>query len=90
MKFKGILTGKQIKSVPFKRWNKTAIGDVMTPADQLKTYPPQQTADTLLEEMYWQNIDHIPVLEDGKIIGVVARNTLLSLVKTRIEFGAFF
>ena len=30
-KLKGILTIKQIKSVPWKRWNNTIIGDIMTP-----------------------------------------------------------
>lgn len=84
---KGILTMRRIKSVPWKRWNNTTIGDIMTPYDQTMTAHPQQTADTLLEEMDQRRFDYIPVLEADHIIGVVARYALMSLVETRAEFG---
>ena len=86
-KLKGILTMNQIKAVPVKRWNNTTIGDIMTPFDQLRTAHPQQTADTLLEEMDQRRIDYIPVLEDDNIIGVATRYDLMSLVEIRAGFG---
>jgi Zn-dependent protease len=85
--FKGILNVRWIKSVPWKRWNNTTIGDIMIPSDQLKIAHPQQTADTLFEEMDQRNLDYIPVLEGEHIAGVVTREALISLVKTRAEFG---
>jgi Zn-dependent protease len=84
---KGILTMSRIKSVPWRRWNKTTIGDIMTPSDQLRTAHPLQTADTLFEEMDQRKLDYIPVLEADHIIGVVTREALMSLVKIRAGFG---
>jgi predicted transcriptional regulator len=86
-KLKGILTIEKIKSVPWKRWNNTTTGDLMTPADQIRTAHPQQTANTLLEEMDQRGIDYIPVLETDKIMGVVTRNALMNLIRIRTEFG---
>lgn len=83
----GMLTIEQIKSVPWKRWNNTTAGDIMTPADRLRTAHPQQKADTLFEEMDQKSIDYIPILEADKIIGVVTRHALTNLIRIRTEFG---
>ncbi len=85
---KGILTLQQIKSVPEKSWNKTTLGDIMTPSKQMRTAQPDQTADTLYEEMSLRGLDYLPVLDNGKIIGVVTRNALTGLVNIRSGFGA--
>ncbi len=87
MKFKGILTLKQITAVPEKHWNKTTIENIMTPADQISTTQPQQTADFLFEEMSRRNIDNIPVLEGERFVGVVTLDSLKSAVKVRASFG---
>jgi Zn-dependent protease len=86
-KLKGILTLSQINAVPYKRWNKTTVGDIMTPSDKIKPAAPEESAATLLEEMDLRGIDYLPVLEGDKIIGVAARSTLSSLVKIRAGFS---
>jgi CBS domain-containing protein/Zn-dependent protease len=85
-KLKGILTLGQIKSVPGNRRDNTTIGDIMTPYEHLVTADPQQSAAAILEQMDQRNTDIIPVLEDEKILGVVTRQALMSLVKTRTGF----
>jgi CBS domain-containing protein len=86
-KLKGILTLKQIKSVPLNRWNNATIADVMTPSKNIITAHSHQMADTLYEEMYFRGIDQIPVLENNNVIGVVSLSTLTDLVKIRSGFG---
>jgi len=85
-RFEGILTMGQIKSVPWKRWNDTAIGDIMIPYNRIRTAHIQQTADTLFEEMYQGNINFMPVLKDDAIVGVVNWESLMSLIKIRDRF----
>ncbi|MFC1899513.1 CBS domain-containing protein [Chloroflexota bacterium] len=86
-KLAGILTVKQIKTVPVKRWNNVNISDIMTPFNQITTEHPRQTADVLLEEMDQRRIDCIPIVEDNNIMGVVTRNALMRLVELRGGFG---
>jgi CBS domain-containing protein len=86
-KLQGIVTMRDIKRVPKKRWNSTKISKIMTPASELKTAHAQQSAASLLEQMEELNIDQMPVLEQDEVIGVVARDTLVRLDKTRAELG---
>jgi CBS domain-containing protein/Zn-dependent protease len=86
-KLQGIVTIRDIKRVPKKRWNSTKIGKIMTPASELKTAHAKQSAASLLEQMEELNINQMPVLEQDKVIGVVARDTLVRLDKTRAELG---
>ena len=48
----------------------TPIGDVMT--GRLVTIDPTWTADQCMALMYEQHIRHLPVLEHGKVVGVIS------------------
>ena len=87
-RLEGVLTLKQIQSIPGQRWNNTTVGDIMTPAARLRTAHLQQPADSLFEEMNWQGIDYVPVLEGENVVGVVNRGVLKSLIKTHFTFVA--
>ena len=76
---------RHIKKTPGERWNSTRISEIMTPAGKFRTAYPQQSAASLLEQMNELEISHMPVSEDDKAIGVVSRDSLIRLVKTRTE-----
>ena len=81
----GIVTIRNIKSIPKRRWDSTRIGEIMTPAGELQTAHPQQSAASLLGQMDELEIDQMPVLEKDEVIGIVARDSLTRLGKTRAE-----
>ena len=84
-KLQGVLTMRDIKPVPKHRWSSTPVGEIMTPASQLKIAHSQQSAASLLEQMDDFEIDHIPVLEKDSVVGVVTRDSLIRLGKTRAQ-----
>jgi len=86
-KLLGEITIKDIKRVPKKRWNRTKVGKAMTLASGLRTTSAQQSAASVLELMDELRIKQMPVLEDGRVIGVISRDNLNRLKKTRIELG---
>jgi len=86
-KLRGAVTIPQIKSVPRHRWSSTRVGEIMTPASRLTTAEAQQSAVSLFELMEDLETDHIPVLEKGEVIGIVARDNLLRLGKIRAELS---
>jgi CBS domain-containing protein len=86
-KLQGVVTTHDIKRVPKKRWNHTKISQIMTPARQLRTASAQQSAASLLEQMEELGIKRMPVLEEDKVIGVISRDNLNRLKKTRVELG---
>ena len=84
-KLQGVVTLRDIKPIPRNRWNSTRVGEIMTPASELKTAHPQQSAATLLEQMDDFEIDNTPVLEKDEVIGIVVRENLIQLAQVRAE-----
>jgi len=85
VQLQGIVTMRSIKSIPKERWDSTRIGEIMTPASELRTAHPEQTARSVLEQMDELETNQMPVLEDDKVIGIVTRDSLIRTVKAWAE-----
>jgi len=83
----GMITLQQIKKVPRTRWAITYVQDIMTPASKLKVAYADQDVLNVLPEMNGENANHIPVIEMGKVIGVINRGDLIRLLRTRADLG---
>jgi Zn-dependent protease len=84
----GMVTLQQIKQVPRSQWATTSVQDIMTPASKLKVAYADQDILSVLQEMNGESANHIPVMEAGKVIGVINREDIGRLVRTRADFGA--
>ena len=85
--FKGIVSLKQIQSLPANRWNDTTLGELITPYCRLISTYSKFTADGIYDEMVHCGLEYIPIMEDEKLVGVVSREALLNVVKVRSSFG---
>jgi CBS domain-containing protein len=56
------------------------VGDIMT--SSVRTCTPQDTVDELMALMTEQRVRHVPVLQDGKLVGIVS---IGDVVKQRID-----
>lgn len=83
----GTVTLDQIKKVPRSRWATTTAEDIMTPASKLKTAYTDQDIFSVLQQMNGPNANHIPVIESGKVIGMIGRDDIARLVRARAEIG---
>jgi len=84
----GILTLHNIKSVPRQSWEVTRVKYIMTPVDKLKAAYPDQDAASILEQMDENNINQMPVVSGGRVIGLVARDNLTRFLRTHAELGS--
>ncbi|MEZ0236781.1 MAG: CBS domain-containing protein [Methylophilaceae bacterium] len=73
-----VLKGKSSKDTPIK--------EIMTPGTLLITVNPGQTVEECLNLVTDKRIRHLPVLEEGKVIGVLS---IGDLVKATIEYQQF-
>ena len=78
---------QQIKKVPRTRWAITSVQDIMTPASKLKVADVDQDVLSVLQEMDGENANHIPVIEAGKVIGIINREYIARFLRTRADFG---
>jgi Zn-dependent protease/CBS domain-containing protein len=83
----GMVTLQQIKKVPRTRWAITTVQDIMTPASKLKVAYADQDILSVLQEMNGESANHIPVIEAGKIIGIINREDIARFLRTRADFG---
>jgi len=87
---KGILTLNNIKTVPHQDWDTTQVKEVMTSIDKIdkiKAVPPNQDALSILQEMDENDINQIPVISEGSVIGLITRDRLIRLLHTPSELG---
>jgi Zn-dependent protease len=85
--FKGIVSLKQIQSIPPDRLKDTTLGELVTPYCRLISTYSQFTTDSIYDDMQRCGVDYLPVTEDEKFVGVVSREALLNVVKIRSDFG---
>jgi Zn-dependent protease/CBS domain-containing protein len=85
--FKGILTLRNIKSVPQSNWDMTPVEKIMVPADRLKVARPEQDALSIIDQMNENDINQMPVLHQGKIVGIITRDNLIRALRTRTDLG---
>ena len=71
--------------MPRNRWPFTTVDEVMRPLDQLQTVKPEASVMTVLETMGREDINQIPVVEDGQLQGIISRAHILGLLQTRAE-----
>jgi len=86
-KLEGVLTLHNIKSVSQNNWDATQVKEIMTPIDKLKVAHPEQDALSILEQMDEDNINQMPVVSEGRVIGLIARDNLIRFLRIRSEAG---
>jgi len=84
---KGILTLRDIKSIAQPNWEVTEVKKVMTPAEKLKVAYPDQDVLSILEQMGEHNISQMPVVSEGRVVGLVTRDNLVRFLRTRSKLG---
>ena len=83
----GILTLRNIKSVDQKNWDTTSAGNIMTSSERLKVVAPDAEVLSVIEQMEEYGISQMPVVSEGRIIGLIARDDVLRLLYTRSRLG---
>lgn len=83
----GILTLRDIKAIPRDRWEATTLGQAATPIDRLRLARVDDDAVEILDRMDEADINQMPVVDAGNLIGIVTRDNLLRIIRARSELG---
>ena len=83
----GILTLHNIKTVSQPDWGVTQAKEIMTPVDRLKVAYPDQDALSILEQMDESNMNQMPVVSEGRVIGLITRDNLIRFLRFRSQTG---
>jgi Zn-dependent protease len=83
----GLVTLHRVRQVPRVRWKTTRVGDVMIPRSELKTVAPSDELNGVMRRMAEEDVNQFMVIDDGELMGLVARDNLLRFIQTRAELG---
>jgi CBS domain-containing protein len=61
------------------------VGDVMRSFDTLRTVSPERPVTEALEMMGREDVNQIPVVQQGKLAGIISRAHIVRVLQTRAE-----
>ena len=79
----GLITLTDIARVGRERWAYTPVGHVMRLLEQVYITTPEQPLHDLLEVMVTRGINQIPVVQDGRLVGLLSRESILCYLQVR-------
>jgi CBS domain-containing protein len=83
----GLITLSDIRHVTREEWPQTPVGFAMIPVDRLHTVLPQQKLTDVLPLMTGKDINQLPVVDNGKLVGVVTRDAVIRSLQVRQGLG---
>jgi Zn-dependent protease len=81
----GLLTLHQIKGVPRSEWPTTPAARIMMPAARAKPIGPDSELWIVLQEMDRSGVTQLPVMANGRIVGMLTREGITRFLRTLRE-----
>ncbi len=84
----GLVTVHSIKEVPRGEWKETRVQDVMIARDELKSVTPDEDLNVVFDRMTAEDVNQLAVVDNGQLLGMLARDNLLNFIRLKAELGA--
>jgi predicted transcriptional regulator len=73
------------RHVPRQEWPNTSVQAVMVPMERVQSAAPDEPVLQVLQRMQLADVNQMPVVSDGHIIGMIGRDTILQVLHTRMH-----
>jgi len=83
----GLITLSDIRHVPREQWAQTPVGYSMIPLDRLHVVYPQQNLNDVMPLIAGQDVNQLPVVLDGRVVGVLSRDSIMRFLEIRRSLG---
>jgi Zn-dependent protease len=83
----GLITLADIRSTPREQWSEVPVGHVMIPVDRLHVVSPQQSLNDVLPLMAGRDVNQLPVVQEGRLVGVLSRDAIVHYLEVRRDLG---
>lgn len=81
----GLISLQSARHVSRDEWANTSVQAVMVPFDKVQAAAPDEPVLQVLQRMQTSDINQMPVVSDGHIIGMIGRDTILQVLQTRLH-----
>jgi len=83
----GLMTVHVLNRVPREEWGNTSVQAAMIPRGEIRWARPEDPVLALLERMSSEDLNQMPVVVEGAVVGMVTRESILRVIQTRAELG---
>jgi len=84
----GLVTLTDVSSVSKENRLTKSVTEIMTPFEKLKRVSPDDDLHNAMKIITEEGLNQLPVIEDGKVIGMLTRENLLSFISAQQSLGA--
>ena len=84
----GMVFIENLRTLDRSSWDKTTVRDVMVPQNELETVTPREDAMDAFQKLTHREMRQIPVVQNGKLIGMLRRRDILRWLQLRSEMMA--
>jgi Zn-dependent protease/predicted transcriptional regulator len=84
--FVGLVTPRDVGSIPRDHLDKTAVREAMRPLQELHVITPDTPVLDALKVLTSKDVNQLPVVANGTLQGVLSRSQLVQLLQVRSEF----
>ena len=83
----GLITLGDIRHIPREEWARTPVGLAMIPLERLHVVAPPQSLNEVLPLMVGRDVNQVPVVADGRLVGVLSREDIVRFLEIRRSLG---
>jgi Zn-dependent protease/CBS domain-containing protein len=84
----GCITTRQVKEIPKDKWAYTTVGDAVVACEMDNTISPDADVTTALSRMLKNNSSRMMVVDQGRLLGIIALKDLMEFLSLKIELEA--
>lgn len=81
----GIVTLEDIRKAPREAWDRTKVGEIMTPSDDLEVAGPDDDASEALNKLGRRDVRQLPVVSHGRLVGLLRRRDIIRWLQLHSE-----
>lgn len=85
----GLITLHAVQKFPREEWSNTSVQAAMLPRDRIHWAAPEEPVLAVLERMQSEDINQMPVMGDGSLVGLITRDSILRVIQTRLQVHHF-
>ena len=86
-KLVGLITLSDIRHIPRDRWGQVPVSQAMIPLARLHVATSQQNLSEVLPLMAGRDVNQLPVVDNGALVGILSRDAILQYLEVRRSLG---
>jgi Zn-dependent protease len=81
----GLVTWLSVKAIPPEQWGRMRATDAMIPIERVKSVRSDCDLWTAMEQMNSEGSDQLAVVQDGQLVGLLARDAIMGFLQLHAE-----